>query len=151
MNYDEAREIPGKGWRWTTMNNGIVRTAEPCIRHVGDESDPMWYLKPSTEADWERCEPHATREEAEQHFYDWCLSTVTEIRLSGQMLRCVARLYRWDGQLAEDCCGSWTDTELGNRQLERMFNGDPLCDAHRDQETLALIRPFSPGLKVIHS
>ena len=32
MNYDEAREIPGKGWHWTTMNNGVVRTAQPCIQ-----------------------------------------------------------------------------------------------------------------------
>ena len=140
MNYDEAREVPGKGWHWTTMNNGIVRTAEPCIRHVGDESDPMWYLKPSTEAAWERCEPHATQEEAERHFYDWCLSTVAEIRLSGQMRRC-----RMDG------CRTWTGTELGNRQMERLFNGDPLCAAHRNRETLALLHPFRPRLRVIHS
>jgi hypothetical protein len=140
MNYDEAREIPGKGWHWTTMNNGVVRTAQPCIRHVGDESDPFWYMKPSNESAWERCEPHATKEQAERHFYDWCLSTVTEIKLGEQQLRCRA-----------PGCEAWTDTELGNRQLGRMFNGDPLCEAHRTREVLAQIRPFAPGMGLIHS
>lgn len=140
MNYDEAREVPGKGWHWTTMNNGMVHTAEPCIRHVGDESDPMWYLKSSTNADWERCEPHATRAEATQHFYDWCLSTVTEIKMGNQQLCCRAA-----------GCRTWTDTLLGNQQMGRMFSGDPLCDVHRNRETLARLHPFSPGLRVTHS
>ena len=140
MNYDKAREVPGKGWHWTTMNDGIVRTAEPCSRHVGDESDPMWYMKPSNESDWQRCEPHATRDEAERHFYDWCLETVAETRMGDQQLRC---------RMPD--CAEWTDTVLGNLQDERLFNGDPLCEAHRTREVLAQIRPFEPGMELIHS
>ena len=64
----------------------------------------------------------------------------TEIKLSNQQLRCRA-----------EGCEAWTGTELGNRQLECMFNGDPLCDEHRTRETLALIHPFAPGLRSIHS
>ena len=139
MNYDEAREIPGKGWHWTTMNNGVVRTAHPCIQ-IPEMSFEDLMRKPLMGTDITRCPPHATKEEAERHYYDWCLSTVTEIELSNQQLRCRA-----------EGCEAWTDTELGNRQLERMFNGDPLCDAHRNRETLALIHPFTPGLGSIHS
>lgn len=139
MNYDEAREIPGKGWHWTTMNNGVVRIAQPCITILKpfDPGSLDFSLRPS---DIVRCPPHATREEAERHYYDWCLSTVTEIKLGEQQLRCRA-----------PSCEAWTDTLLGNRQLERMFNGDPLCDEHRTRETLAAIHPFAPGLRSIHS
>lgn len=139
MNYDEAREILGKGWHWTTMNNGVVRTAQPCITILKpfDPTSPDFSLKAS---DITRCPPHATKEDAERHYYDWCLSTVTEIKLSNQQLRCRA-----------EGCEAWTDTELGNRQPERMFNGDPLCDEHRTRETLALIHPFRSPLGVIHS
>lgn len=139
MNYDEAREIPGKGWHWTTMNNGVVRTAQPCIQ-IPEMSVEDLMRKPLMGTNITRCEPHATREEAERHYYDWCLSTVTEIKLSNQQLRCRA-----------EGCEAWTGTELGNRQLECMFNGDPLCDEHRTRETLALIHPFAPGLRSIHS
>jgi hypothetical protein len=140
VNYDEARAIPGKGWHWTTMRDGVVRTAEPCIRHVGDETHPLWYMQPSKPEEWERCEPHATREEAERHYYDWCLSTATDIQLADQQLRCRA-----------EGCEAWTDTELGNRQLERMFNGDPLCAEHRTRDVLATLHPFTPGLRSVHS
>lgn len=78
MNYDQARQLKDGGWHWTTMNDGVVRTAEPCIKHIGDESDPAWFLMPYNPDDWERCEPHATREDAEKHFYEWCIESLAE-------------------------------------------------------------------------
>ena len=140
MNYDEARPLKAGGWHWTTMNDGVVRTAQPCIRHVGEKSDPFWYMQPSKPEDWVCCEPHATREEAERHFYDWCLSTVEESRMSDQQLRC-----RVAG------CDGWSDVLLGNRQLGHLFNGDPLCEAHRSKDQLALLHPFKPGMVLVHS
>lgn len=139
MNYDEARPLKDGGWHWTTMNDGVVRTAQPCIQILKpfEPGSLDFSLKAS---DITRCEPHATREEAERHYYDWCLSSVAEIHLADQQRRCRA-----------EGCGVFTDVMLGNRQMERMFNGDPLCPEHRTREVLAKIHPFTPGMQSIHS
>jgi len=134
-----APVVPGQALRRNAMNYGVVRTAQPCIT-ILKPLDPMSLDVSLKASDITRCPPHATKEEAERHYYDWCLSTVVEIKLSDQQLRCRA-----------EGCEAWTDTELGNRQLDRMFNGDPLCDVHRNRETLALIHPFTSGLRSIHS
>lgn len=139
MNYDEARELKGGGWHWTTMNDGVVRTAQPCITILKpfEPGSLDFSLRPS---DITRCPPHATKEDAERHYYDWCLSTVSEIKLADQQRRCRA-----------SGCSEWTDTMLGNRQLGRMFNGDPLCDAHRTPEALRALHPYAPGMMSIYS
>ena len=140
MNYAEAREIPGKGWHWTTMNNGSVRTAQPCIRHIGDESDPMWYLKPWNAADWQRCLPHKTKEDAERHFYEWSLANVKE--------------GSWDAyrKCHAPGCEVLTNKTLSNRGFDGYFQFmDELCDEHRTREVLAVLHPFMPEIALMHS
>jgi len=143
MNYDQARAIENKetgeivGWRWTTMNDGHIRTAWPCTEYIGDKSDPEWYLKPYNSNDWKICEPHVTQEEAEKHFYDACLGEVKESNSSNWM----------------DCivCGAPTKRLLGNRDLGSLFNGDALCDEHFGIEALKEAHPFKDGLYLMHS
>ena len=140
MNYDEARQLKDGGWHWTTMNDGVVRTAAPCVRHVGDESDPLWYMQPSKAEDWAYCEPHETQEDAERHFYEWCLENVTEQKYTTKQLCSV------------EGCDEWSQFALGNNELGRFFGlGPNLCDAHRNREHLATLRPFHSPIRSVHS
>lgn len=138
MNYDEAREISGGGWHWTSMNDGVVRTAQPCIGPKGDI--PADYLIGVTKEpiEWERCSPHATKEEAERHFYDWCLSRLVETECES-------------AERCEQGCGEWTNKTLENRGLSGLFKSVFLCDEHRSKEVVATLHPFRPGIQIIHS
>lgn len=136
MNYDEARQIESGGWHWTTMNDRKVRTAWPCLRYVGPEK-PLERMMNATPDDFERCAPHATREEAERHWYDACLEAVEESNFGD-----------WSGCRV---CDAPTKKGLGNPQMSRAFHVDPLCDEHRTKETLSSLHPFKSGWQVIHS
>lgn len=117
MNYDQARPLlDGSGFRWTTMNDGQSRTAWPCLDCV---------------------EPHVTAEDAERHFYDACLASVTE-----------ARFGEWHGCRI---CDSPTKGGLGNRANSKVFSVEPLCADHRTREHLADLHPFAPGMQLAHS
>lgn len=131
MNYDEARPLKDGGWHWTTMNDGRIRTAPPCIRLTnGDWEHP----------EFERCEPHATQEEAEHHLYVYSLSEVRE-RTWTSAHRCEA-----------EGCEEWADKTLENDHFGQLFSaGTFLCDAHRTPEMLAELHPFQPGIRLIHS
>jgi hypothetical protein len=117
MNYDQARELTTGGWHWTTRNDDVIRTAWPCLD----------------------CPPHATRDEAERHFYEACLESVTEQELA----------------VPHSCtvpdCQQPAMSFLGNRGLSRIFAGTALCPAHLNRATLRELHPFEPGLSVIHS
>lgn len=137
MNYDEARQTAdGTGWHWTTKNDGRIRTAAPCLRYVG--SPDASYDSPYRKEDWELCEPHATKEEAERHFYDWCLSEVKEVACSWASCRYPS-------------CDQPANKALGNSPFGMLFSQLPLCDDHRNAESLQLITPFRPGLTLMHS
>ena len=142
MNYDSARQVALTadalgGWHWTTMNDGRVRPAAPCRRYIGPPLDHRLPFKPAEASDFETCEPHATKEEAERHFYDYSLEQVEEESYSS-----------W-----QDCvvCGAATKTGLGTRSMALLFSGDALCDAHLSKEKLAELHPFQPGYQLIHS
>lgn len=139
MNYDEARQLKDGGWHWTTMNDGQVRTATPCIQHIGDESDPLWYMGEYRDEDWKRCDPHATREEAERHFYDHSLSQLRDEE-SEAAYRCET-----------PNCGTWTNRALGNRQEWFYFRAIFLCDQHRTRAMVEQLHPFKAGVRIIHS
>jgi hypothetical protein len=117
VNYDQALELETGGWHWTTFNDDVIRTAWPCLD----------------------CPPHATREEAERHFYEACLESVVE-RSTLESWRCAV----------SDCeRPSWKT--LGNPQMSRCFRPVPLCTEHCNRATLRELHPFEPGLSVIHS
>lgn len=153
MNYDQARQLADGGWHWTSMNDGYVRTAWPCKRpadgvtfrlgtdmSLGKTPISAWKagaIVPD-DAAWITCEPHATREDAERHYYDASLEgATTEYAIS------------WMACAVPECPEPTTKM-LGNVGQE-LFNGDPLCDAHRTREQLAALHPFAPGLALIHS
>lgn len=137
MNYDQARQLKDGGWHWTTKNDGIVRTAEPCLKHIGDESDPAWYLKPYNASDWTRCEPHSTREEAERHFYEWCIESLKE-----------DDLWDWTGC---QVCDAPTKKALGNRGMHMLITSVPLCDEHRNVDKVRELYPQPGGIALTHS
>ena len=119
------------------MNDGVVRTAQPCLT-ILRPFDHLKPFEPLAPEDVKRCEPHATREEAERHYYDWSLGGVSESTFRG----------------AEKCeygCGEWTNKALGSRQLGGHFPATYLCDLHRTTAILASLRPFEPGFAVTHS
>lgn len=119
------------------MNDGRVRTAQPCIKFIGDPKLLEPPYAPTKAEDWERCPPHATKEEAERHFYDFCLEQAKE----------------HDGSHWMDCakCGAATKKMLGNMGLGDLFHIEPLCDEHRTKEVLADLHPFAPGIAMVHS
>lgn len=138
MNYDEARQLSeGGGWHWTSMNDGVVRTAQPCLT-ILRPFDPTKWHEPLQPEDVRRCEPHATREEAERHYYEWSLAEVTEVETSNAV-KC------------ERGCGTWTNKYLGHPGLSGYFPATFLCDFHRSREVLAKVHPFKPGIQVMHS
>jgi hypothetical protein len=137
MNYAQARQLKEGGWHWTSMNDGHVRTAWPCKRYIGPEDKP--YDASCDPSEWERCEPHATQEEAERHFYDACLAEVKEEDY-GEWHSCSVK-----------GCDNPTKKGLGNRGDGLLFRGEPLCDEHRTKEMIAELRPFKGGISIAHS
>jgi hypothetical protein len=122
VNYAQARErqLNGKPlgrWDWTTMNSHVVRRSEPCAGRT--------------------C-THQTHEEAERHFYSFCLERATIHEHADEQRKCVI-------------CGAWTTTEMGNNQMWLCVRPVDLCDEHLTREFLAQAVPFSPGLQIIHS
>jgi hypothetical protein len=140
MNYDQARELQEGGWHWTTMNDGVVRTAWPCLRYVGPNiSNADFMESPAKPEDFERCEPHASKEEAERHYYDASLAEVRERAFAD-----------WSGCRV---CDAPTKKTLENSGMAKAFslNMDFLCDEHRTREQLAALHPFKADLSLIHS
>lgn len=64
MNYYSARQRRDGRWDWTSMNDGAIRRAGPCVNHY---------------------EGHATKGEAERHFYDSELDSLREARSKGDI------------------------------------------------------------------
>lgn len=150
MNYDKAREIPDKGWHWTTMNDRVIRTAWPCVRlKEGVTLSHEFGLPPYDPDQWERCEPHATAEEATRHWYAASLAELHE-ETYGDWMGCQAWLgMRPDGSAI--VCDLPTKGGLGNRGMAGAFSGNALCEQHRTPEVVAALNPFHAGLEVIHS
>lgn len=143
MNYDEARQVvtgPDSlgGWRWTTMNDGVIRTAAPCRRYTGPVRTVAEMMRePVKGTDFTTCEPHASKEEAERHFYDYSLEQVEERDCS------------WTSCSAH--CGNPANKTLGNLGMALYFQPTPLCDQHRSREELIALYPFKTGIALIHS
>lgn len=136
MNYDEARQLKEGGWHWTSMHDGTVRTAIPCIWFDDLEfNDALGPPLPPNRI--HRCPPHATREEAERHFYNHSLANMQEGETSN-----------WNGC---EVCDTPTKKTLGNRGMHGYFSEHFLCDQHRNKEELQKLQPFHTGIQVIHS
>ena len=122
MNYAQARQgrnINGTQinlWDWTTRNGDQIRQSPPCTLEC----------------------THTTSEEAERHFYNYCIDN--------------AKVYESNG-IQQKCriCGQWTTKSFGNNQLHLILQPIALCDEHLTKECLARASPFSIGISIIHS
>jgi len=117
MNYYEARQRTDGRWDWTVMNNEIVSRVEPCIDHE---------------------DGHATKEEAERHFYEHAVSTLREDTFSDAQEVC-----------AHPECNRWTQKALSSRLLYPMPT--PLCDEHRNADVFRGVRPFYKNIVIVSS
>ena len=123
MNYAQARERltqyygqPSGLWDWSTKRDDMVRRSTPCETSCA----------------------HKSPEEAERHFYDYCLEK--------------AQVHEHpDEQRKSVICGAWTIKELGNNQMWLAIRPVDLCEAHLTQEYLAQAQPFKSGMAIIHS
>lgn len=118
MNYDEAREKKGGGWHWTTMNDDRIRAAGACMNH----------------------EPHASKEDAERCFYEYCMSSLVETDHGDSAQRCEV-----------EGCDAWAPKTLGTRGLWKLQIQCWLCDEHRNVDTVRRLYPFTGGYSIIHS
>lgn len=144
MNYEQARHIGSEGpapgaWNWTTARDGAIWTSHPCA----------WPDSPIP-ADWqpgqelvrtgrERCD-HATREEAERHHWDAEIAdaplVAVDVDRADAQYRCrypecrawATHAIHWDG-----------------------FAWDDVCPEHTGEDARRVIRPFTLGLRVVHS
>lgn len=143
MNYDEARELASGGWHWTTKRGDQIRTAEPCIRYIGARPVDELLLDPQSRynpTDWERCEPHATKKEAEQHYWRWLLEE-----------QCKPITYEdWQSCRVEGC-GEPAKQGWGTLGWQAIALNTPLCPTHNTKEQFDSMHPFKPGVAVIHS
>lgn len=124
MNYDRARQRVGLGddkplglWDWTTYNGRFgTRVAKPCTASCH----------------------HTTREEAERHFYEFCLASVKPFN---------------DTEVQHKCgvCGAWTSRGFRNERLSMLKLESYLCKEHQTIAALEKLHPFKPDLEVIYS
>ena len=148
MNYDEARmlapdtDAPGR-WNWTTMNDGVIRTAAPC--HYPDfdwdavASDEV--LAPGFHPTGRpRCD-HLTREEAERHYWRHELDTT---KIEPVDLDAIHERRRCD----YPGCKEWEEYRT---RVKGWGYGDSLCERHANRVSLEEIHPFILGTRVIHS
>lgn len=114
MKYSRARQVEG-GWLWTDERDGKIYRGVSCMN----------------------CPPHETREEAERHFYDFCLSRLEECQVN----------------VSNPCiiCKAPTQTILGNPNLGEYFNFAAVCQDHDAPDTMARLYPFHPNLTLTHS
>lgn len=93
--------------------------------------DRIWATGPCGE----HTDGHATAEEAERHFYDWEVANLKPYTIAGALHPC-------------EICQAWSDGGLGTPDG---FGGPILCAAHRNADGYQQVRPFAPGLTLIHS
>ena len=138
MNYAKARPLKDGGWHWTTMRDGLVSLAPPCRRFIGNPlPDIQPFPMPYNPDEWETCEPHATKEEAERHFHDWSIAEAREQGF-GNWMGCAV-------------CDAPTKRGWGSAHFSAPYGVDPLCDAHYSAQTYADLHPFEPGIALLHS
>lgn len=122
MNYDQARQRANKDgtpsglWDWTTMNDGVIHPTASCSLSCH----------------------HETQEEAERHFYEYCIENVKEFTNSDEQHKCAV-------------CGDWTQKGLRNTSMFLIGFNLYLCDIHRNESELRKFSPFEFGLSIIHS
>lgn len=116
MNYAEARQRQTDGlWDWTVRNDGSIWPAASCASKCG----------------------HATREEAERHYWEWKHDPATYY--IGAYV---------DSQHNCLVCGNWTQSFVRLRDGYTTF---VLCPSHQDRASVDQVHPFTPNTAHIYS
>lgn len=183
MNYDQARQIdpeadrPDAGkWRYTTMNDGHVRTIGYCsgYRECPECHGSSMFFGSALIATCTRCfgkgftmqedcPGHDTREEAERHYYEWRADHLVEREYDlprgmeiGSRYACEAMTPDMVGLSDIESvpqtlspCGAGTWMALG--VSGEMGSDAMLCDEHRNRDGWMSARPFVAGMTSIHS
>lgn len=114
MNYYAARQRHDKKWDWTRMNDGDVWAHPPCQDMCG----------------------HATKAEAEKHFYDYQISKLEEVEAEDRTLHLC------------DAPGCKTLTNKGLRGIHYFTTPSWLCVQHRFPNVFEILHPFAEGIEV---
>lgn len=113
MNYYEARKRSDGKWDWTCMNDGRIWKTAPCADHENG---------------------HATKAEAERHFYNYELCRLREVAsMPKEMHQC-------------DAPGCATYTHKGFVGMKLFTETTWLCKLHFSREVVPGIHPFSEGI-----
>jgi hypothetical protein len=158
MNYDQARQLgqesdaAGK-WNWTSMNDGVVRTAPPCAYPDYEWPERFDPLNPPMPTGRLRCD-HDTQEEAERHHWrsEMGHARLTEIDLdtADEQHRCQAKpgpRIPHQTKPPDAPCREWASYVITLPGIAGVQFY--VCAAHTTQ--LPNLYPFTPGLQVIHS
>lgn len=110
--YAARQRISDKRWEWTVDVQDVIYAAEPCMEHP---------------------DGHATKVEAERHYYDWMIQNAIEVTTSKTKELCQAG------------CDEFTQKGF---QLHPWTAPIWLCGKHCFRETLTVVRPFQAGMTV---
>lgn len=152
MNYDEARQRKDGRWDWTSRNGDHIHPVGYCagwMDWTAEQAErvamPLEYLQKEQERkdgpfrQKFHTDGHATQEEAERCFYEYCLDHAAE--------------REWDQ--AQQCdfpgCETFTRKTLHPQFMGSVVSFTHLCDEHRNREGLQAARPFRGGMEVMHS
>lgn len=119
MNFYTARKtLVGDIWRWTCANGEQIWTSTPCT---------------------EECQ-HATREEAERHYYEYRMSKLRTFEFE-----------HWEECEHPECKVEDGHRTLTNKMLGEVgsiLRGKMLCDQHRTEAVYRQLTPFVPGSEI---
>lgn len=119
MKYFRARQrLVDKRWDWTVDQDQVIAKAGPCVLHS---------------------DGHATREEAERHFYDWDLQTLLTFTEGNEKTK---------HECEAPGCKTLTDRGLATRFRWKV---QWFCDLHRVKPIYEMLNPFEPGIEIQQS
>jgi hypothetical protein len=110
--YAARQRISDKRWEWTVDADDVIYASDPCMDHR---------------------DGHATKVEAERHYYDWMIRNAIEATLSDRKELCAAK------------CDEFTQKGF---QLHAWSMPIWLCERHCFRETLTIVHPFMPDIMI---
>jgi hypothetical protein len=116
VNYYSARQrAHDKKWDWTCLNNKQIWKTGPCAEHE---------------------DGHATKVEAERHFYDHELKKLKEVTSGNrEMHKC-------------DAPGCGTFTHMGLVGQHWFTDTTWLCALHKVKDVVSMMHPFKEGIEI---
>ena len=155
MNHDCARQRQDGRWDWTTKNDreqgayplGYCRGWHDWTQEQANRIGmPLAYLQQKQKQEDGpfrskfHTDGHATKEEAERCFYEFCLDHALEFSYDQAMYPCDV-----------PGCETYSSKGLRYSPMGSVISQVTLCDKHCDREGLVLARPFRDGQEIWHS